>query len=66
MKGKKLMNTRYSKVISLMLALIMLFSMLGTTPVFAVSEYYSKLGATDATVTLDGTNPGTRKTDFPF
>jgi len=42
-----------------MLALIMLFSMLGTTPVFAVSEYYSKLGATDATVTLDETNPGT-------
>ena len=52
------MNTRYSKVISLLLALIMLFSTLSATTAFAAVDYYSNLKATDATVTLDGTNDG--------
>ena len=52
------MNTRYSKVISLLLALIMLFSTVSATTAFAASDYYNKLGATNASVTLDGTNDG--------
>ncbi len=49
---------RYSKVISLMLALIMLFSTLSTTTAFAAPNYYDILEAADASVTLDGTNDG--------
>lgn len=53
------MNKKYSKVISLLIASIMILSMLGTMT-FAVTldGYYAKLGATDATVELDGTNKG--------
>lgn len=54
-----LMNKKYSKVISLLIASIMIFSMLGTMA-FAegVDGYYAMLDATDATVELDGTNNG--------
>ena len=52
------MNIRYSKVTSLMLALIMILSTVGTV-VFAAPSYYDNLEAANGSVALDGTNPGT-------
>ena len=53
------MNKKYSKVISLLIASIMLFSVLSTMAfAHSVYNYYAMLNATDANVELDGTNPG--------
>ena len=51
------MKSRIAKSISLLLTLSMLLSMLSTTA-FAAT-YLDQLEAVDASVTLDGTNPGT-------
>jgi len=52
------MNKKFSKVISMVLVLVMVFSMLGTSA-FALTGYYACLNIANAAVELDGTNPGT-------
>ena len=52
------MRKRMGKLLSVLLTLVMVVGLMPATAM-AAEDYYGKLEATDASVTLDGTNPGT-------